>query len=71
MRNTLAGQQIVGWPPAGQAAPIPGVQWAKHAAEAAGDRDKSENYGKLLALAKNADIERPELAPHATAYVGR
>jgi hypothetical protein len=28
------------------------------------------NYGKLLALAKNADTERPELA-HARAYVGR
>jgi len=28
------------------------------------------NYGKLLTLAKSADMARPELA-HAKAYVGR
>lgn len=48
-----------------------GYNGAARASEAAGDRDKAvTNYGKLLALAKGADTERPELA-HARAYVGR
>jgi hypothetical protein len=48
-----------------------GYNGAARAAEAAGDRDKAAmNYGKLLTLAKNADMERQELA-HAKAYVGR
>lgn len=48
-----------------------GYYGAARAAEAAGDRDKATAYyGKLLALAKNADTQRPELA-RAAAYVAR
>jgi len=42
-----------------------------HAAEAAGERQKAAGYyAKLMALAKNADSPRPELA-HAKAYVAQ
>jgi hypothetical protein len=48
-----------------------GLYGAARAAEAAGDRDKATAYyGRLLALAKNADTERPELVL-ARAYVAR
>jgi tetratricopeptide (TPR) repeat protein len=48
-----------------------GYYGAARAAEGAGDRDKAAAYyGKLLALAKNADTERPELVL-ARAYVAR
>jgi predicted negative regulator of RcsB-dependent stress response len=45
-----------------------GLAGAARAAEAAGNRDKAAAvYGKLLALAKDSDTDRPELA-HAKAY---
>jgi tetratricopeptide (TPR) repeat protein len=48
-----------------------GTYGAARAAETAGDRDKAAGYyGKLLALAKDADAERPELM-HAKAFIGR
>ena len=48
-----------------------GFYGAARAAEAAGDRQKAADYyGKLLALAKNADSARPELA-RAKAYVAQ
>lgn len=46
-----------------------GYSGAARAAEAAGDRPTAmAYYGKLLALARNADTQRPELL-HAKAYV--
>ena len=46
-----------------------GYYGAARAAEEAGDRDKAASYyGKLLALAKDADTQRPELV-RARAYV--
>ena len=48
-----------------------GMYGAAHAAEAAGDRQKAaEYYAKLLALAKNSDGGRPELA-RAKSYVAQ
>jgi len=48
-----------------------GYYGAARAAEAAGDRQKAANYyGKLLALAKNSDGNRPELA-RAKQYVAQ
>jgi tetratricopeptide (TPR) repeat protein len=48
-----------------------GLYGAARAAEAAGERQKAaEYYGKLLALAKNADGARPELA-RAKSYVAQ
>jgi len=48
-----------------------GLYGAAHAAEAAGERQKAAGYyAKLMALAKNADSPRPELA-HAKAYVAQ
>jgi tetratricopeptide (TPR) repeat protein len=48
-----------------------GYAGAARAAEAAGDRDKAAaSYGKLLALAKDADSPRPELA-RAKAFAAR
>jgi tetratricopeptide (TPR) repeat protein len=48
-----------------------GYYGAARAAEEAGDRDKAAGYyEKLLALAKSADADRPELA-HAAAFVVR
>jgi tetratricopeptide (TPR) repeat protein len=48
-----------------------GYYGAARAAEAAGDRQKAaEYYGKLLALAKNSDGTRPELA-RAKSYVAQ
>jgi predicted Zn-dependent protease len=45
-----------------------GLAGAARAAEAAGNRDKAAVvYGKLLALAKDSDTDRPELA-HARTY---
>ena len=46
-----------------------GLEGAARAAEAAGDRQKAKDYfAKLVALTKNADTARPELA-RAKAYV--
>ncbi len=48
-----------------------GYYGAARAAEAAGDRQKAADcYSRLVALAKNTDSSRPELA-HARAYVAR
>ena len=48
-----------------------GYYGAARAAEAAGDRSKTADYyAKLMALAKNADSQRPELA-RARAYVAQ
>jgi len=48
-----------------------GLYGAARAAEAAGDRQTAANYyGKLLALAKNSDGTRPELA-RAKSYVAQ
>jgi len=48
-----------------------GMYGAAHAAEAAGDRQKAADYyAKLLALAKNSDGGRPELA-RAKSYVAQ
>ena len=48
-----------------------GMYGAAHAAEAAGDRQKAADYyAKLLALAKNSDGSRPELA-RAKSYVAQ
>jgi hypothetical protein len=48
-----------------------GYYGAARAAEEAGDRDKAAGYyEKLLALAKSADADRPELS-HAAAFVVR
>jgi len=46
-----------------------GYYGAARAAEAAGDRQKAaDHYAKLVALTKNADTARPELA-RAKAYL--
>lgn len=48
-----------------------GYAGAARAAEAAGDRGKATDYyAKLMALAKNADSPRPDLA-RARAYVAQ
>jgi tetratricopeptide (TPR) repeat protein len=48
-----------------------GIYGAARAAEAAGDRQKAADYfGKLLALSKNADTPRPELA-RARSYLAQ
>ena len=48
-----------------------GLAGAARAAELAGNRDKARGYyEQLLALAKNADSERPELT-QAKAYLGK
>ena len=48
-----------------------GIYGAARAAEAAGDRQKAADYfGKLLALSKNADTTRSELA-RAKAYLAQ
>src|SRR4029453_8690663 len=48
-----------------------GYYGAALAAEGAGDRPKAaENFGKLMAVAKNADSSRPELT-RARAYVAQ
>jgi hypothetical protein len=48
-----------------------GYYGAARAAEAVGDRNKAAaSYAKLVALAKNADSQRPELA-HAKTYIAQ
>jgi len=48
-----------------------GLYGAARAAEAAGDRQKAADYfAKLVALSKNADGTRPELA-RATAFLAK